>query len=67
MLERNMLVIKNTWCGHVFTDDEKEKLYSGESVYLSDCVSRKGKISFKCIVSLVDIDGSIKIWPKFDE
>lgn len=65
--EENVFEIKDTWCGHVFTKEEKEILYSGGSVYLNDCITLRRKVNFKCTVSWIEIDGCMKIWPKFDD
>ncbi len=42
-----------TWCKHVFTPDEKKALESGESIFIKDCVSKKGN-TFSCSVSWAD-------------
>ena len=65
--EETTSVIPDTWCKHVFTEEEKEILYLGGSVYLNDCITLRRKVNFKCTVSWIEIDGRMKIWPKFDE
>lgn len=36
--------IPESWCGHDFTEDEKELLYAGEQLHLDGCVSQKGNL-----------------------
>ena len=39
----------NSWCGHRFTDSEKELLKKGEEVYCADFVNKEGK-SFRAFL-----------------
>lgn len=56
--------VPDSWCGHEFTDEEKEILAGNGTVYLQDCISRGGK-SFACTVKWDMQDGRKKIIPDF--
>ena len=58
--------VPNEWCGHEFTNSEKQQLEDGKSVYLEGCLSKKGNV-FACHVSFKEReDGTKGIVPKFD-
>lgn len=38
----------NSWCRHIFTDDEKNSLIKGEMVHLNDCISNRTGKPFSC-------------------
>lgn len=42
--------VPDTWCGHTFTNDEKEMLEAGQSVRLSDTFSAHTGHTFDCVV-----------------
>ena len=54
----------SSWCGHVFTDDEKRRLAAGENVAASDFVSKLGK-PFAATVRFEQSGGQAKIIPDF--
>lgn len=56
--------IKSTWCKHEFTEEELKRLYAGEEVYMSDCITRRGN-RFECFVSWTYVDGVMKVTPRF--
>ena len=56
--------VPDYWCGHQFTDEEKEILSNNGNVYLQDCTSKGGK-SFACTVKWDMKDGRKKIIPDF--
>jgi DNA topoisomerase-3 len=57
--------VPDSWCGHDFTDEEKETLENGGTVMLDGCLSKKGNI-FSCEVSYgTREDGSKGIIPNF--
>ena len=45
--------IPDKWCGHQFTDSEKEELQHGKVVLLTDCVSQKSGKPFFCNIKWV--------------
>ena len=49
-------VFPKSWCGHAFTDEERECLLSGKVVHLPDCRSRNGNC-FVCNVYWGPTDG----------
>lgn len=58
--------IRDSWGGHVFTEEEKDLLLSGQSVRLKDCISREG-IPYKCTVHYgIRGDGRKGIIPVYD-
>lgn len=45
------------WCGHRFTDDEKNMLESGMPVHIEGCISKKTKKIFSTTVIYIEVDG----------
>lgn len=58
-------VVPNEWCGHVFTDEEKEDLRAGNKIYVDDCVSKKTGGYFSCLLVFGEDNGRKKIMPIF--
>lgn len=40
--------VPDVWCGHRFTDDEKQKLEEGHIIHLTDTMSMQTNRSFEC-------------------
>ncbi len=55
----------NQWGGHTFTDDEKQALEDGQSIYVQDCVSNKTGRYYSVTLYVGEEDGKKKIIPKF--
>ena len=45
------------WCGHRFTEDEKNMLESGMAVHIEGCISKKTKKIFSTTVVYTDVGG----------
>ena len=59
--------VPDEWCGHKFTDEEKNSLEAGLEVYIEGCVSKKGN-AFSCNVKYGERDNGTKgIIPLFDK
>lgn len=55
------------WCGHKFTDDEKQALQSGLQIDITDAVSRKTGKKFSCKLAYGKRDdGSMGLTPSFN-
>lgn len=57
--------VPNSWCKHVFTEDEKSLLRAGKSIYCDDFVSKANK-KFKATVHFGEQDGRKCIIPEFN-
>ena len=64
--QMNTNVIPESWCKHVFTDDEKTLLESGEKCHITGCESKGGKV-FDVDVTWEDTGSGYKIVPHFDK
>ena len=54
--------IPDSWAEHVFTEEEKQLLESGESIWITNCISRKGN-PFSAEVVWAEEQGRKKIIP----
>ena len=54
------------WCEHIFTEEEKRLLLSGEKVFVSGCITKKRKVRFSCTLSWLNTEGEYQLMPKFD-
>lgn len=58
--------VPDKWCGHTFTDEEKEQLEAGLSIFIEGFVSKKGN-TFDANVSYTEgEDGKKRIVPEFN-
>lgn len=58
--------IPEVWCGHRFTDDEKNMLESGMAVHIDGCISKKTKKIFSTTVVYGELNGKKCIQIKKD-
>lgn len=57
--------IPDSWCKHTFTDEEREKLENGESVFIDDFVSKKGTTFMATVHYGKNDKGQMGIVPEF--
>lgn len=55
------------WSGHTFSDEERETLKSGGSIYIQDAVSKKSGKTFACKLAFVTEDGRKRLKPDFGD
>ena len=56
-----------SWAGHTFTEEERQTLRDGGSIYIQDAKSRKTGNQFACTLSFGMEDGRKRLIPKFDD
>ncbi len=54
-----------SWSGHTFTEQERETLANGGSIYVQDCVSSKSGKNFACTLSWGEENGRKRLIPTF--
>lgn len=61
--------IPKSWCGHMFTEDEKKSLEAGRPITVTDAISKKTGKKFTCVLTYEDKGdgtGEKALKPKFN-
>lgn len=58
--------VPNAWCGHTFTEDEKNMLEAGCALKITDAVSKRTGKTFSCTLEYKNQDGKMSLVPTFN-